>query len=75
MNLKLIIFSGMITAAVGSGVGWLLANIFPTPYTMFYQNQERSYIIIGAVGGLLLGSSQESLRQLKVQRDREESSR
>lgn len=73
MNLRLIVFSGVVTAVIGSGLGLVLANMFPTPYTSsFYQNLDRKYAAAGAVAGLLFGSSQEALRQLKKQREQEE---
>jgi uncharacterized membrane protein YgaE (UPF0421/DUF939 family) len=74
MNIKLIIFSGIVTALVGSGVGVVMATMFPTPYTSAaYQDLDQKYAVIGAVAGLALGGSQEALRQLKKQRDEEES--
>lgn len=73
MNLRLIVFSGVITSVVGVGVGLLLANLFPTPYQGgFYEHMNRKYMAIGGVSGLLIGMSQEALRQLKKQRDEEE---
>ncbi|WP_026732238.1 hypothetical protein [Fischerella sp. PCC 9605] len=73
MNIKRIIFSGVITALVGAGICLVLAKIFRTPYTSSrYQNLDRTYATVGAIGGLLVGASQEALRQLKKQRDEEE---
>jgi hypothetical protein len=37
-----------------------------------YQHLEQKYMAIGGVSGLLIGMGQESLRQLKQQRDRED---
>jgi hypothetical protein len=37
-----------------------------------YQHMDQKYAVIGAVAGLLFGASQESIRQLKKQRDQEE---
>jgi flagellar motor component MotA len=73
MNTKLIVFSSIVTALVGTGIGFVLANMFPSPYTgKLYQDLDQKYELIGAATGLLLGGSQEALRQLKKQRDEEE---
>jgi outer membrane lipoprotein SlyB len=72
MNAKLIVFSGIVTAAVGAGLGIVIANLAPTPYTDLYRHLDQKYAVIGAVAGLLVGASQESLRELKQQRDQEE---
>ncbi|MEH2136030.1 hypothetical protein [Nostoc sp.] len=72
MNAKLIAFSGLVTAFVGAGIGFITASLLPCPYTsQMYQNLEKKYAIVGAVTGLLIGSSQEMIRELKQERDAE----
>ncbi|MEH2059992.1 MAG: hypothetical protein V7K97_28320 [Nostoc sp.] len=73
MNAKLIAFSGFVTTVVGGGIGFIIANLFPCPYTsQMYQHLEQKYALVGAVAGLLIGSSQETIRELKQERDAEE---
>lgn len=73
MNVKLIAFSGIVTALLGAGIGFAVAQLFPCPYTsQIYKDLEQKYAIIGAVAGLLIGSSQEMIRELKQERDAEE---
>ena len=73
MNNKRIIFSSIVTAAVGVGLGLVIVQLCPTPYTgEIYQNLKQRYGLIGGVAGLLVGASQEAVRQLKKQRDQEE---
>lgn len=73
MNHSKIFFAALVTALVGAGLGWVIAYLIPTPYTSSaYQGLDRKYAAIGAVGGLLFGASQEALRQMKQQQDKEE---
>ncbi len=73
MNKKLILFSGILTSLVGVGLGLVIASMFHSPYTSQpYQGLSQKYMIIGGVTGLLLGGSQEALRQMKHQRDEQE---
>ncbi|MCU0535519.1 MAG: hypothetical protein MUD14_16640 [Hydrococcus sp. Prado102] len=72
MNRKRIIFSGIVTALLGGGIGWIVGRaLVPSPY---YRNLEVKYAAIGATAGSLLGCAQESVRQLKQQRDRDRES-
>ncbi|MBE8970420.1 hypothetical protein IQ277_30685 [Nostocales cyanobacterium LEGE 12452] len=73
MNAKLIAFSAFVTAFVGAGIGFITASLLPSPYTsQMYKDLEQKYVIVGAVAGLLIGSSQEMIRELKQERDAEE---
>jgi zinc transporter ZupT len=73
MNSKLLLFSGVVTAVIGAGLGLILATLLPTPYRGgLYHDQKPGFTLIGAAGGFLFGVSTEALRQLKEQRDREE---
>ena len=73
MNKRLVLFSGILTSLVGVGLGLAIANMVQSPYTSSpYQGLAQKYMIIGGVSGLLLGSSQEALRQMKQQRDEQE---
>ncbi|NJL02385.1 MAG: hypothetical protein HC838_15565 [Spirulinaceae cyanobacterium RM2_2_10] len=73
MNRKLIGFCSVMTAVVGAAVGVATAELAANNYASpIYQNMHRKYAIGGAVVGLLVGASQEGVRQLKAKRDREE---
>ena len=68
MNRKRIIFSGIVTALLGAGIGWIVGrSLFPSPY---YRSLGVKYAVVGATAGSLLGCAQETVRQLKQQRDR-----
>lgn len=72
MQYKKIAYCSAITALVGAGLGLVLIHMFPTPYTSrAYQKLQRVYIAVGATGGLLLGASQEALRQLQQEREQD----
>ncbi len=50
-----------------------MLELAPTPYSSsLYSHLKRDYLIIGGVAGLLLGSSQETIRQLKRKCDQDE---
>ncbi|MFM7426347.1 MAG: hypothetical protein ACKO7W_15360 [Elainella sp.] len=73
MNYKLLLFSGCITMLIGMGLGMVLSALLPSPYRSgLYREQRPGYIAIGAAGGLLVGLSQEAIRQLKQRQDDEE---
>ncbi|WP_216595695.1 hypothetical protein [Myxosarcina sp. GI1] len=73
MNQRKIWFAGAVTAALGVGIGLVLAKIVESPYTSKnYQNLEQTYMLICGTGGLIVGTTQEALRQLQAQRDLEE---
>jgi hypothetical protein len=76
MNYKRIIFSGLVTALVGTGIGWVIGRAIPSPYTSeVYRHLDRKYAMVGASVGAIFGCSQEALRQLRQQREREENAR
>ena len=73
MNCKLLLFSGLITMVIGTGLGLILATLLPTPYRGgIYLNQKPGFMLLGATGGFLFGVSTEALRELKEKRDRED---
>lgn len=73
MNTKRIIFSGIVTGIIGTGLGLVILHLAPCPYGgKIYQSLKSQYAVIGGVAGLLFGASQEAVRQLKRQCDREE---
>jgi hypothetical protein len=78
MNIKLIIFSGIVTALIGSVVGLAVAHIGQKEFNQFkYESQvyedlyQKYYGFIGAGLGFVIGVSQECVRELKEQRDKE----
>jgi hypothetical protein len=73
MNLKLIAFSSIVTAFLGAGIGFVTPHLFPCPYTsQMYHNLDQKYAIAGIFAGLLIGSSQEMIRELKQERDEQD---
>ncbi|HEY9640234.1 MAG TPA: hypothetical protein V6C57_07110 [Coleofasciculaceae cyanobacterium] len=72
MNYKMLWFTGMVTSAIGLGLGIILTALLPTPYTGgLYREQRHGFIILGTIGGLIVGISQEAIRQLKDKQDQE----
>ncbi|MBE9224946.1 hypothetical protein IQ264_05635 [Phormidium sp. LEGE 05292] len=73
MNLKLIVFSSLITAIIGAMLGFGVGKVFGPKYSsQIYQNIPAKYAVVGGVAGFIIGGCQESIRQLKKQRDEEE---
>jgi hypothetical protein len=73
MNIKLVIFSGIISAGIGAVVGLSASELARPKYqSNIYQNLHSKYAAAGAVVGLVAGTGQEAVRQLKKQRDKEE---
>ncbi|MEH2316474.1 hypothetical protein [Nostoc sp.] len=79
MNIRLIFFSGFITALIGSVIGLGAAQLGQRDFNHLryegksYQNLYRNYALMGAGLGFVAGVGQACVRELKVQRDREES--
>ncbi|OWY67096.1 hypothetical protein B7486_33090 [cyanobacterium TDX16] len=77
MKLRLIIFSGIVTALVGVVVSLAATKIGQRNFNQLqyesqsYQNLHKKYALIGASLGFLVGAGQECLRELKTARDRE----
>lgn len=73
MNTRRIVFSGVVTSAVGVGLGLVMLSLAPSPYSSdLYRNLKQDYLIVGGVIGLLFGAGQETVRQLKRQCDEED---
>lgn len=73
MNLKLIIFSSLITAIIGATIGFAVGELFKPKFSsQIYQDVDRKYALVGGLSGLLIGGCQEVIRQMKKQRDEEE---
>ncbi len=79
MNIRLIFFSGIMTALIGSVIGLGASQLGQRNFNHLkyegksYQNLYRNYALIGAGLGFAVGLGQACIRELKVQRDREES--
>jgi hypothetical protein len=70
MNYKKLIFAGGVTMAIGLALGAILAALRPTPYSgRLYREQKPIFITVGAALGLLVGTSQEAIRQLQQKQD------
>lgn len=74
MNIRMILFSGIITAAIGAVIGLAAATIGQRDFNQlkyegqYYQNLHNKYALIGAGLGLAIGIGQECVRELKTQR-------
>lgn len=79
MNIKLIIFSGLVTASLGTVIGLATADISRgelQPIKVVNSQLERDlrykhYALIGAIIGSIVGMSQECVRELKYAKERE----
>jgi hypothetical protein len=77
MNFKLIVFSGIVTALIGSVVGLAATKLGQDDFhnlkyeSPFYQNLQDKYVLVGAGLGFAIGIGQECVRELKNQRDKE----
>jgi len=81
MNVRTIVFSGIVTAAIGAVIGLTGARIGQRDfnqlkfegqhYGQHYEGMQNRYALVGASVGLAVGLGQECVRQLKAERDRE----
>jgi hypothetical protein len=75
MNIKLIIFSGIVTASLGTVLGTAAMQIskgYPrhAQYkSQYYQNLFEKYAIFGAGLGFAIGCGQQCIRELKTKRE------
>ncbi len=77
MNLRMILFSGVVTALIGSMIGLAAARIGQRDFNQLrfeskaYQDLHKKYALVGAGLGLAVGIGQECVRELKAQRKEE----
>jgi len=70
MNLRPIFFTGLVSTAIGIGLGVVLTVLIPNRFTSQpYRKLRLSYPIAGAIGGFLLGAGQAAVKQLKAEAD------
>ncbi|NEQ76747.1 MAG: hypothetical protein F6K24_21695 [Okeania sp. SIO2D1] len=75
MNLKLVVFSGLMMALIGSVIGLAAAEMSKSRYQCCnftkidkgYSSAKapRTYATVGAIMGFVIGSIQETVRSLK----------
>lgn len=74
MNVKLIIFSSLVTAGIGAVLGVATSEIATPKYeSQLYKDLKDKYALIGTGLGLAVGAGQETLRQVKKAKDKEPS--
>ncbi|MBR8830211.1 MAG: hypothetical protein N5P05_002872 [Chroococcopsis gigantea SAG 12.99] len=78
MNVRLLLFSGMVTALIGAATGLAISQIERNPSQMTYkpaheyQSMYKKYwVITGAIAGFVMGAAVQRVRQLKEERDQE----
>ncbi len=75
MNIRLIIFSGVMTGLIGAVIGLAAAQIGQRGFNQpkfegqYYQDLHNRYTLIGASLGLVVGVAQECVRELKADRE------
>jgi hypothetical protein len=76
MNVKMVLFSGILTALVGSIIGLASANIGQRDFNQlrfeseYYQYLHNRYALIGAGIGFAVGVTQECVRELQMQQEK-----
>jgi len=73
MNFRLVLFSGLVTALVGAGIGYGISRIERNPSQVNYKNPYNYQIIYGAGAalGFCVGAGLQMVKELKEERDRE----
>jgi hypothetical protein len=78
MNFRLVLFSGLVTALVGAGIGYGISRIERSPSQVNYKNPHHYQLIYGryfaATGagiGFFVGAGLQMVKELKEERDRE----
>ncbi|CAO5057063.1 MULTISPECIES: hypothetical protein [Microcystis] len=78
MNFRLVLFSGLVTALVGAGIGYGISRIERNPSQVNYKNPYNYQIIYGryfagagAALGFCVGAGLQMVKELKEARDRE----
>ena len=66
MNIRLILFTGIMTALAGMMIGWAVAHISQR------ELRTKAIIVTGGVLGFTIGSFQEAIREQKSARDRQD---
>lgn len=59
MNFRMLIFSGVMTAIVGAGLGWVVGHVSPMP------SRRPVIIAVGSTLGFLIGAGYEAVQQYK----------
>lgn len=78
MNVKLIIFSGIMTALIGAVIGVAATKIGQRNFNQltyegeYYEDLQKKYVFIGAAVGFAVGIGQECIRELKAERNKEQ---
>ena len=77
MNIKLIIFSGIMTALVGAVIGLAATKIGQRNFNQleyegqYYKGLHEKYVLIGVDLGFAVRAGQECIRELKAKTNRE----
>ncbi|GAB1538315.1 hypothetical protein NUACC21_09730 [Scytonema sp. NUACC21] len=77
MNIRLIIFSGVMTALIGAIIGLAATKIGQRNFNQLdYEGQHykvlhEKYVLIGMGLGFAVGAGQEYIREMKAERNRE----